>query len=321
MRADRYMLLNLNQRRRGYVLIVTLGVLVLASTLLVSLGRGTMRRIADARAAVDDLQRRWGAASCRVAILPNAETLLDAAEQRERRPVPVLATRLRLGNQTFDLTIADEQAKADVHLLLADRTVADAEATLRRSLLGYGLADKVRLRPELGVPLAAAAPDFVRPQPIGGFGQIFTDLPPDEWTRPPVGGGPAVADFLTCWAGGRVNVRRASEPALRLAVSPPLTPLEVGRLIDARDQLFYPDGLVIRPPNAAANTGNRGKMRQLIEGAGLTQSLGRAASRLVDGSTRHSLLISAGDGSRRWRTFAVIDTADINRPQWIVHSW
>jgi hypothetical protein len=207
-------------RRRGYVLVVTLAVLVLAAGLMVGLGRAAVRHAVRAGEARDDLQRRWGTASCRQAVLPIAERLLAEEERRRGGPVPALTAAVRLGGQRFDLTLADEQAKADVNALLAaapDR--ATAENRVRQALTGYGLADRVRLRPDprppsapppTGDPTAAraatrpsAVPQRVAvPRPITGLGQVLDAVGPEPWRKSPAGGGPAAIDLLTCWGGG-----------------------------------------------------------------------------------------------------------------------
>src|SRR5678815_431801 len=88
--------------RHGYVLVTTLLLLVLASTLLVGIGRASVRQAVRARVAQDELQRRWGTASCREAGLPNAEGLRRAEEGRRREPVPAVRRRVTLGGQRFD---------------------------------------------------------------------------------------------------------------------------------------------------------------------------------------------------------------------------
>jgi len=312
------------RHRRGYVLIVTLGVLVLASTLLVGIGRVAMKHAADARAAGDDLQRRWGATSCRQAILPIAERLLDAEESKVGGPVARWTATIRLGSQQFELTLADEQAKADLNALLNGEEVPTIEARIRQALVGYGLADKVRLRPEVAhaVPAAEKAGEKA---PLGSFGQVFDNVEPERWLRPPAGGGPAPAELMTCWTGGRVNIRRVSEPALRLAASPPLSSLEISRLLEARDQLFYGEGrrlVPALPAGSALPTGSgRSPIRRLVAAANLSAGSARIASGFADGSTRHSLWIAAGNGRRRWLSFAVLDTTDIDRPVWTVRAW
>jgi hypothetical protein len=65
---------------RGYVLVMVLGLLVLSTTLLVGVSRLAVRAAVGARQAEDDLQRRWGVASSRKAVLPHAEAILSGLE-------------------------------------------------------------------------------------------------------------------------------------------------------------------------------------------------------------------------------------------------
>ena len=119
--------------RHGYVLVTTLVLLMLAATLLVGIGRASVRQAVRARVAQDELQRRWGTASCREAVLPYAEGLLRAEEGRRRGPVPSLRRRVTLGGQAFDLVVADEQAKANVNVLLVEFGREAAEDAIRRN--------------------------------------------------------------------------------------------------------------------------------------------------------------------------------------------
>ena len=329
---------------------VTLAVLVLSAGLMVALGRSAMRHAAHAREARDDLQRRWGGASCRSAVLPAAEQVLAAEEARHGGPVPSVRVVVRLGHLSFALTVADEQAKANVNALLTDADGSTAEARLREALSGYGLANKFRLRPGPRPPAGgrsstAAAAASTRPvglagpagwQPITGLGQILDGVPPADWLRAPVGapvgngnGGSAPADLLTCWGDGAVNVRRAPEAVLRLGLSPPLSAVEVGRLIERRDEQFFAretsgsgaaaslrllGGRDVPPPN-------RSPVRRLVDAAGLTAVGGRLLPRIVDGSNCHSLWVVADDGRRRWYEVAVQDDSTAGRPVTRSFAW
>src|SRR2546427_7366002 len=83
--------------RRGYVLIVTLALLVLSATVMVGVARMAIRQTSLARQAQDDLQQRWGAGSIRVAVMPFAEQILLTAEASQKRAIPILNTGITLG--------------------------------------------------------------------------------------------------------------------------------------------------------------------------------------------------------------------------------
>src|SRR5687768_11408596 len=115
---------------------------------MVSIGRASLRRAAAAREAAEELQRRWGATSCRLAVMPAIESVLVDQERKLRRPVAAHRARLRLGRQTFDLVLADEQAKANVNVLLDEADRATAETRMREAMTGTGVGHLARLRPD-----------------------------------------------------------------------------------------------------------------------------------------------------------------------------
>jgi hypothetical protein len=201
----------MRRRRRGYVLVVTLGLLVLAATLMVSVGRASLRRAAAAREAADDLQRRWGATSCRLAVMPAIESVLVDQERKVGRPVALHRARLRLGGQTFDVVLADEQAKANVNALLDEADRARVETRLREAMTGSGMGQLVRVRPDpsvvpIGAGVSGGASTAPATQPllahrVTGLGQVFDNVPPERLI--------GASELITCWGSGRVNVRRA----------------------------------------------------------------------------------------------------------------
>ena len=72
-------------RRGGYVLVVTLCLLVLATTVTVGVSRAALQHAAAARDACDGLQHRYGAASIRWALLDRSESILAQAEAKQHQ--------------------------------------------------------------------------------------------------------------------------------------------------------------------------------------------------------------------------------------------
>jgi hypothetical protein len=288
----------MKQRRRGYVLIVTLGLLVLAATLMVSVGRASLRRAAAAREAVDDLQRRWGATSCRLAVTPAIESVLVDQERASHRPAATYRTQLRLGEQTFDLVLADEQAKANVNVLLDEGDRAGAETRIREAMSGTGIGGLVRLRPDPTVvstvranrdrsASTAPATQPLLPRRVSGFGQIFDDVPSGQLI--------GASQWVTCWGNGLVNARRAPEAALKLAT--PLSGVEIAALLRAREAAT-PGGLL-----KAANIKPRGELH------------------LTESSACHSLWIIIRSNRRDWHSFTVLDETDESSPGIVSFVW
>ncbi len=342
-------------RRRGYVLVVTLALLILASTLLVAVGRAAIRHASAARSAEQDLQRRWGLASCRRAVLPYTEEILLANEPARRKNLARLDVSLRLGNQTFELIVSDEQAKANINAILDEAELTRTESRLRQSLAGSGLINNVRLRPTAGPvfilsneqptgasvgstspsgipptpPTAPSAPAAPTTQPIlstnpsapriSGLGQIFDGIPPVKLIRPMSGTRLAPIDLVTCWGTGAVNIRRTSEAALGLAAGRALTTVEINRLLDARDALQQQrtGGL----SNSGAGRMTSDQLKQLVHDATAQAAKSRANLALVEYSQCHSLWIITRTGQRDWYDLSVIDSANAKEPQTFTYSW
>jgi Tfp pilus assembly protein PilX len=319
------------RHRRGYVLVVTLGLLVLATTLLVAVGRTAMQHALAARLASDELQRRWGAESCRVAILPFAESILVNAEARRGMVTPVFRADVRLGDSTFQLIVSDEQAKASVNAIYDNTDKSTTEERIRESLSGSGLGNTIHLYPAQLIdlppstqpasqPSGVAQPDIR--QYVSGFGQIFQGIPPERLMQ---GGAAAPIEVLTCWGNGAINVMRASENSLRLATTPQLTKIEITRLIDARNAELFPQtkrlaAPIAMPGQQPVNLANLDTASRLLAEARI-QVKDRARLGLAGGSMCHSLWVVVQDGRRTWYKFLVFDESDAAHRQIQSYVW
>jgi hypothetical protein len=216
------------------VLLVALGLLVLSATLLVSIGRAAVDHALRARRAEAELQRRWSVVSARVAVLAGADETLTRLEQEVHRPLPVYRTTVRLGDETLELILSDEQAKANVNALIGSAGRGDAETRLREAIAGSGLTNAVMLRPGMAPPpdRSGGLARFV-----DGFGQMFDRVAPQQLTGV---GERSPANVLTCWGDGAINVVRASRPSLALAAGGQINEVAIGRLMKARDAAYAP---------------------------------------------------------------------------------
>src|SRR5258706_4566122 len=240
-------------KRRGYVLVTSLALLVLSATLLISMGRTAIDRTMHARDSQAELQRRWGQISCRRAILPFAETILAQVEKRGQRPVAIHHAIIQLGAQEFHLIIGDEQAKANINALL-DLTDKDrAESQIRGALPGAGLSAQIRLRPSLIPATFPTTRAAILPRLITSFGQILDSTAPQNLFASH-GSSPAPAELLTMWGDGTMNIRRASAASLSLLDSPPLTQIDIRRVIEVRNKLYLPSQIAPQPMAAALPT-------------------------------------------------------------------
>ena len=200
-----------HRHSRGYILIVTLGALVLAATVITTLVCSAIDHTREARAASDELQRRWGVISCRQAVLPNAEYILAYHEAQFHEPAATQQMMVQLGSIQFHLLISDEQAKANVNAVLATADRSMAEDRIRRAMACTGNSGTIRLRPATVDVMAHVSGPATRPvfQSIAGWGQVTDAANPARLLS-------GAASLLTCWGDGRVNVSRAGAAAMSL---------------------------------------------------------------------------------------------------------
>ena len=277
-----------------------------------------MQHSLAAHLAADELQRKWGTQSCRVAILPFAEQILVNAEARRGTPVPVYRASIRLGNETFHLILSDEQAKASVNAIYDNTDRSTSEERIRESLSGSGLGNAIRLHPaqliDLPPPTQPASQPSDRPavrQYVSGFGQVFERIGADRLIQ---GGAASPIERLTCWGNGAINIMRASELSLRLALSPQLTRIEIGRLIDARNAELHPETThllapITLPGQTPSNLSNLDPASRLLAEAQVHVK-DRASLDLAVRSRCHSLWVVVEDGHRTWYELLVHDESD-----------
>jgi hypothetical protein len=306
---------------------MTLGLLMLAATLLVTLGRAATSRALAAKTEQRELRRRWAAVSCRNAVLPYAGDILAREEALQNRPLPSYRASILLGDQRYTLLVSDEQAKANVNLLLEHSDKSRAEARIREALSGSGLVNSIFLRPEPRVH--AEVPPAIPGQPpqppelpswLSGFGQVFTNVGPGRLVA---GGVNAPASELTCWGSGAINIMRVSEPSLRLAATPALTNIECGRLIDARNKAFAPRNTrapANRAPAAAAPAPNLDAVGNLLSQARADPKT-RLSLPLTSTSTCFSLWIIRQDRQRPEYRLFVSDESRPQSPRIEAFSW
>ena len=276
---------------RGYVLILTLGLLALAATLLVGVARASLRHAVAAREAVDALQRRIGVRSCQSVVLPHAGDILIRQEQWRKAPVAVVRRSVNLGEQRFDLVVADEQAKANVNALI-ERSPDGAASRLRELLEPTGVARAVRLRQA----------------PLGSFGDVFDGVPV-ETLAGGRGGRPAALDLVTCWGNGSINAGRAPESVLRIASNPALGQNEVAQLLQLRQNRFKG----VSAGDLSVPVGPVERITKLFSQSNAPGS--RTSGGLTVGSSCFSLWVIVRDGRRAWEYFAVRDESDPQRVQ------
>jgi hypothetical protein len=204
---------------------MTLLLVMIAAVMTVSFSRISLGQASRAIDADRRLQQRWGTISLEQAILPRAEKVLGQAEQVSRRPLVSCSRHIALGDQQFELVIADEQAKANAGAMLSGFGKRDAEARLQQLLGDRVAAGRIRL-----CPLTTRNESL---RPIGSYAQVIEGVYPRELLVSI--GSEHLADQLTCWGDGRVNVLRASERVLEAMLGRELGVGHIHYLVQLRD--------------------------------------------------------------------------------------
>lgn len=270
--------------QRGFVLLLTLILLMIAAVMMTAVARKSMTTALDARIATEDLQRRWGATSLSAVLLPRAEQLLSQAEKEDGESVARLTKRCRLGDMDFELTIADEQAKVNLNMLLATRSRLSVYEAIDEISADSDGSGGVEIK-----SLALLDKDKQQGQSIRSFGQVFESDSPQTIQ--------AAARSLTCWGDGRLQWRRTPAEALRKALDPLIDHTAIENLIGRREADDTSD---VR--QAIANLqGVSNKHRLALEHL------------LTDDSTCHSLWITIDDPHRRWNRLIIAEQME-NQP-------
>ena len=279
--------------KSGFVLVMVLLVLTICGAVLAAAARHGARGAIDAAGAQRDLQWRWGALSCRAAVLPRAAKVMVAAEQPS---APEINRSVCLGDMTFLLILGDEQAKANVNAFADRDSVGMLEAHLRRLQTDAREVLPVRLRPL--PPRGGGGPAAPK---YASFDQVFAAPRPGILFEPQANGGPVVRRRVTCWGNGRIDLHRADLPVLRETLAGLLTEATIAKLDNLRRE--KPDfGL-----NDAFNAMQLSK-----------EQLSALTPRLVAQPDCYSLWLSADAKTRSWRRLYVTQTSagDAGESNW-----
>lgn len=237
IRASSYRLRTRRIHRHGVVLLTTVAILALATMLLAIIARQSLRLALDAVSAEEDLQRRWGTISCRRALLDRVEMILRQDEQP--RPQDVRRVRfassqrhaIQLGELTFELILADEEAKLNVNSAYAIASPLKAEEAITNLL---PRTSDFRPRRQANGPRGPV-------KRIDAWGEVL-ELPTVATTDSALV--VSATSDLTCWGSGRLNVQRASDRCLEEAAQLVVGRRDAAKLVELRRE--QPDG----PPAA-----------------------------------------------------------------------
>lgn len=280
-------------RQSGFILLMSLVLVLLVGVALASLARRSAVTALQCQESVDRLQRRWAAKSCRASLLHRVPELLERGPDepgrgREDVGVGPSAAKLRLtvhlAGRPYELVLTDEQAKVNINDLLGQTDRAETQSIARRLVResDAGGADTV-LTPLLPVQDSPGRPLLAA---VGGYGQIFPTASPDRLVG---SDGNGLADAVTCWGDGLINIHRAPDYVVKSVCDKPLGRDLVAALLAARQQ----------EPGR--------KLAAMLSGLDEfdAQRKAKVSRFLTDESTCYGLWVIVRGEQRRWYTLAV----------------
>ncbi len=251
--------------------------------MLASTARRCCRESLQTASDLRQLQVRWGTISCRNAILPKAEQLLNERAAELEAPVSKTEKVISLGNMKFRLVISDEQAKANINMISSMK----GKDGLQKSLQQLQADQNPPLLLKLPINDSNASGGNKAKIAYTCFDQIFVDAHPSDFLKLN-DHQQVLTDRITCWSDGRVNFRRADPLVLREMLRGFLTESQVTELqqrcLDTPDITLYE------------------AVKQLD--LGRTKAMA-AGSILTDTSNSHSLWIIVEGKTRNWYSFSV----------------
>lgn len=210
--------------RRGFVLLMSLVLILLVGVLLVGLARHSLLLSTESQEAAADLQRRWGVVYLSRALLSDPAARIAAGRgDSPVRPqwLPICAV-VRLGGLTFRITLDDENRKLNLNRLRS----TGGTPQLLRLVHPFAGAARVELRPLPASPLGV--------RPFDSWGQVVDFVPADDASQH-YDQLQALSRRMTCWGSAKVNLRHCDDEVLRTVGTLAAGPVAGHRLVALRD--------------------------------------------------------------------------------------
>jgi type II secretory pathway component PulK len=266
---------------------MVLALLVISALSLAGLARRSLDATEQAASAQAELQRRWGVLSAMRVYMAAAESLLDReaanlGSQGQGWPLPAsISGEFVLNGLRFSALVADEDAKVNLNAIYHPGPEGNSQLASVVEQLAGGDGPPVLIRPTITDDSQRNA------KPFGSWGQVF-DL---QETTSPTETACTLLDRtheISLWGRGRLNVRRASDQAIRALCADKLSPDVISKLLSLRRETGV-QGLDDLLDRTAPRLEDRAALERL----------------LTDRSSRHSIWIVVRDQRRAWVTFAL----------------
>jgi len=198
---------HLQTRHAGYALLLTLILLAMVAAGLAGVARRSHAASLEANRVERDTQRRWLAVTAET-LLPDSDRILTDTSVADGISMATARFTFDLGHHHLTLTLADEQAKANLNTLM-DRH-APAMVNAKTNALSAGTVSNIqpKLRPLGDFETTAAGVEADWP----AFGSLEQVLASEDLSQ--LLDGPALGatllDDVTLWGDGRLRLYRAS---------------------------------------------------------------------------------------------------------------
>ena len=291
----------------GYVLLLTLILLMMVGVGLASVARQSHAAAVEAGRQEAELQRRWLARTAED-LLPHVDDWLRADAESLGVPRPALRWTSTINGHEVQLTVADEQAKANVNALWERSEPAAARPDVEDLLRAAEPAAFPRLRPveDFHVMAAAAKSDWAT---FSSYEQLW----PPEAVRSIVTsvGNEAALHHVTLWGDGRLNVARASRISLEAVLQPLLARGQLEELIRWQNA-----AAVVAAGSESAGTGHpiapaALNSHDLLNSLELTERQAGEVARLITTESRSFSVRLIIDDSFRKHTYLTVHTTDV----------
>lgn len=241
-------------KKRGFVLLMTLFILAIVGLLLITLANHSMVTATDALITRKETEQKWAQASCQRFVLDHVDDLLTQRNSEgEKKPIKNSRFTIELNHARFDVFVEDESAKLGINRLF-EFTSREKTAQVIRSMLPGDSGLIVDLRPNDDEIVDAIHNRFE------GWGQVFS-MPANElgFLHSDLA---AAAEKLTCWSE-KVNINTADKKILIESIKPVAGAAIANQIASARKK------------------DSKASLRQLIQSTGATEEKAREISRIL----------------------------------------
>lgn len=282
------------RKNQGFVLLLVLAVLVIASVVLSGWAYRNSSGVLHAGQVAQDIHRKWGNLSCQKLMFSFATDFLDEESTDPDKPAVTVVREVELSGMRYQLTLSDEQAKANVNYLLREK---GKQYAVRQ--IGRLISDK---KNKLIVGLKMEDGKIK----ISSFDQIFNYKDPGQLVG---------IEGLTCWGSEKINYKRGNKKALQAMTRGILSDTDIERLLDFRKEDLGNEDL----REESVEDGLKILFKKLTLRDEQIEPLKRI---FTDISSCKSLWVKCKSDTRSWyRLYVEIKDPETASPRILVYQW